>query len=165
VLWTGHAHAAVDGVLVDAARHARRVSNDRLDKALRTLLTLEVAKAEAYLAHAGAMVCADGLVLEVALDFEHCAALAALADGAGQTLCSGLVLGKLEADGAGALLARARAARLRVLVCGAAHDVGQGDGGGRFAGRCLCRAVEAHGAELAEVGLGGAEEAWRADGL
>ena len=89
---------------------------------------------------------------------EHRAALAALADGAGQTLCSLLMLCELEADGPGALLARACAARVCELVRWAAHHVGQRNGGGRGAGRSLWGTVEAHWSELAEVCLGGTEE-------
>ena len=44
VLRTGQAHGAVDGILADAARDARRVAGHGLDKARSTQLAQEVEK-------------------------------------------------------------------------------------------------------------------------
>jgi hypothetical protein len=81
----GQTDRAVDGVLTDVARNAGRVADDGLDEARGTPLAQEVKQAEALLAHALVVVGGDRLVLQVALDLEHGAALAALAGQARQT--------------------------------------------------------------------------------
>ena len=85
VLRAGQTDRAVDGVLACVARNAGRVADDGLDEASGTPLAQEVKKAEALLAHALVVVGGDRLVLQVALDLEHGAALAALAGQARQT--------------------------------------------------------------------------------